>query len=163
MGKPHFFRLESTEKMNTQEAINKLFEPVITAMGYEFIGCEYSASGGEINLKVYIDAKSGVTLEDCSKVSKQLSVVLDVEDPISGRYRLEISSPGLERSLFTLEHFKQFIDSIVSIRLNALIDNRRNFTGRILDVKNEQILLNVDEQTISLPFSTIVKARLVNR
>ena len=85
--------------------LRQLFEPVISLLGYELVGIEYHGQGGNTTLRVYIDAVEGVTLDDCAKVSRQLSGLLDVEDPIRERYTLEVSSPGLDRPLFTKDHF----------------------------------------------------------
>jgi ribosome maturation factor RimP len=110
---------------------------------------------------VYIDSEAGVLVGDCSKVSHQISGIMDVEDPISGQYRLEVSSPGLERPLFTLEHFERFKGSVVKLELRqATLEGQRRFTGEILDVKGDTVHIHVDEEEIEIPFSLIKKARL---
>jgi ribosome maturation factor RimP len=141
--------------------ISAIIEPVIKAMGYEFVGCELSASGHYSKLRIYIDKPDGVILDDCSKVSRQIGAVLDVEDPISSHYTLEVSSPGLNRPLFTKGHFKRFIGQKASVRLQALIEGQRNFIGVIVGVKGDQLILTVDDEEIKLPMELIAKANLV--
>ena len=89
--------------------LQDLLESVVSGMGYEFVGYELHGRGSGKVLRVYIDKKGGVMLDDCSRVSYQISAILDVEDPIQGHYSLEVSSPGLNRPLFTLEHYQQQI------------------------------------------------------
>ena len=140
----------------------ELLEPVIKAMGYELIGCEYNARGRVALLRLYIESTDGITLEDCSRVSKQVGAVLEVENSIYGRYDLEVSSPGVNRPLLSLEHFKQFVGHKVKVRLYDPIDNRRNLVGDIIAVQNEKILLNLDgDEKIELLFNEIAKAKLL--
>jgi ribosome maturation factor RimP len=144
-----------------QIQINTILAPVVLALGYEFVGCEYITQGSEATLRVFIDKEGGVTLEDCSKVSRQLSAVLDVEEPIGGKYTFEVSSPGINRPLFTPAHFARFKGCKVKVRLIVPIDGRRNFTGNIVDVQDEFIVLDVEGEQFKLKFVTINKANLV--
>ena len=142
--------------------ILEMIEPVITGLGYEFVGAEFTGQGKESVLSVYIDSENGILVGDCSKVSHQISGVMDVEDPISGQYRLEVSSPGMERPLFKLEHFERFKGSVVKLELRqATLEGQRRFTGDILSVADETVHIHVDEEEIEIPFSLIKKARLV--
>lgn len=142
--------------------ILELIEPIITGLGYEFVGAEFTGQGKSSVLLVYIDSENGILVTDCSKVSHQISGVMDVEDPISGQYRLEVSSPGLERPLYTLAHFERFKGSVVKLELRqATLEGQRKFTGDILDVKGDIVHLHVDEEEIEIPFSLIKKAKLV--
>ena len=139
-----------------------LIEPVVTGLGYEFVGAEFIGQGRDALLRVYIDAEGGVLVTDCSKVSHQISGVMDVEDPISGQYTLEVSSPGLERPLFKLAHFTQFIGKVVKLELTqATMEGQKRFTGDILQVKGEVVHVHVDDEEIEIPFAMIKKARLV--
>ena len=95
-----------------------LIQPAVEGLGYEFVGAELVGQGKESILRVYIDTDAGVLVGDCTKVSHQISGVLDVEDPISGQYNLEVSSPGIERPLFTLEHFERFKGKVVKLELH---------------------------------------------
>jgi ribosome maturation factor RimP len=110
---------------------------------------------------VYIDHQNGITIDDCERVSHQLSGLLDVEDLVRGQYNLEVSSPGLDRPLFTIEHFEQFRHQKAKVKLSLPIEGRRKFTGIIHGVKDGNVVLEVDEQQIELPFNTIEKANLV--
>jgi len=142
--------------------IIELIEPAVTGLGYEFVGAEFSGQGKESTLLVYIDAENGILVGDCSKVSHQISGIMDVEDPISSQYRLEVSSPGMERPLFKLEHFERFKGSTVKLELSqATLEGQRRFTGEILDVKGETVHIHEDEEEVEIPFSLIKKARLV--
>ncbi|ORU93874.1 MAG: ribosome maturation factor RimP [Cycloclasticus sp. symbiont of Bathymodiolus heckerae] len=142
--------------------ILELIEPAVTGLGYEFVGAEFVGQGKASVLLVYIDSEKGILVGDCSKVSHQISGIMDVEDPISGQYRLEVSSPGMERPLFKLEHFERFKGSMVKLELRqATIEGQKKFTGEILEVKGETVHIHEDEEEIEIPFSLIKKAKLV--
>ncbi|PHS73809.1 MAG: ribosome maturation factor RimP [Cycloclasticus sp.] len=141
--------------------ILQLIEPAVIGLGYEFVGAEFIGQGRDATLLVYIDSDNGILVGDCSKVSHQISGIMDVEDPISGQYRLEVSSPGMERPLFTLGHFERFKGSMVKLELRqATVEGQRRFTGEILDVKVDVIHIHVDDEEIEVPFSMLKKARL---
>jgi len=141
--------------------LQALIEPTVVALGYEFVGIEYLSQGKHSILRVYIDSDDGITLDDCSKLSHQISGLLDVEDVIQGHFNLEVSSPGLDRPLFTLEHFQRFIGSEIKINLSMPVENRRKLTGRLCSVDEKEIVLNVDNADIRLHFDNIEKANLV--
>ncbi|MDQ2069143.1 ribosome maturation factor RimP [Natronospira bacteriovora] len=141
-----------------KEELFKLLEPSINAMGFDLIELEYSA-GGEL-LRLYIDIDRGVTVDDCEAVSRQVSGILDVEDPIPGQYTLEISSPGIDRPLRTLAHFAHFTGERAKVQMDAPIQGRRRFKGELLGVEDDRILMNVDGKQVELPFERIEKARL---
>ncbi|EIJ43928.1 hypothetical protein BegalDRAFT_3103 [Beggiatoa alba B18LD] len=143
--------------------LQALLEPTVTALGYELVGVDRLSQGLSrgILLRIYIDSAVGITLDDCERVSNQVSGVLDVEDPIKSHYTLEVSSPGLDRPLFTLEHFTRFIGRHVNIRLTKPLGTRRNFVGLLENVQDQQILLVVEGTAYSLPYEQIDKARLV--
>ncbi len=139
-----------------------LIQPAVEGLGYEFVGAELVGQGKESILRVYIDTDAGVLVGDCTKVSHQISGVLDVEDPISGQYNLEVSSPGIERPLFTLEHFERFKGKVVKLELRqATLEGQRKFTGDVLEVNGDVIHLHVDEEEVEIPFSLIKKARII--
>jgi len=133
---------------------------VVNAMGYEFVGCELHRQGRGSVLRVYIDSEKGITVDDCSKVSYQVSAMLDVEDPIQGQYTLEISSPGIDRPLFEIAHYRKFLGNRVKIRLHNPIEGRRNFVGMLLRVEDSDIHLSVDDEEVIVPFASIEKAKL---
>jgi len=143
------------------QVLTELFEPVVTALGYELVGVEYRASQSNGLLRVYIDRSDGIRIEDCERVSHQLSGLLDVEQPIAGHYALEVSSPGLDRPLFKTTDFVRFVGRKARIQLDSAVDGQRRFTGVIKGVESSQVVLEVDQSEIRLPFDRIGKARLV--
>jgi ribosome maturation factor RimP len=145
----------------TELTLRDKLATLISAMGYEFVGCELNRSGGSSLLRIYIDTDKGVTVEDCSKVSRQVSAMLDVEDPIHGRYTLEVSSPGIDRPLFELHHYQKFIGSQIKVRVHTPMADRRNFVGVLLRVEEAKISLLVEEQELELAFSNIEKAKVI--
>jgi ribosome maturation factor RimP len=143
------------------EHLADLLEPVIEGLGYECVGIEFNPHPKHGLLRIYIDSPNGIVLDDCTKVSHQISGVLDVEDPIAGEYQLEISSPGTDRPLFKIGQFQRFIGKAVKVQLYAPVNQRKRITGVILGVDGENILLEEDGQNFSIPFQAISKARLV--
>jgi len=148
--------------MKVGPQLNELVKTVVEPMGYELVGCEMVSAGrGSTTFRVYIDHTDGITLDDCSAVSHQLSGVLDVEEPISGNYNLEVSSPGLDRPLFSAEHFDRFTGSEISIRLLAATDGRKKFKGVLLGRQDNHITMKVDGQDYDFSLDQIDKANLV--
>ncbi len=139
-----------------------LFEPVIESMGYELVGVEYQLNGSYGTLRVYIDREEGVSLDDCAEISRQVSAILDVEDPIQQAYDLEISSPGLDRPLFKLDDYARFVGQTVKVKLMSGLDGRRNFKGALLGINEaNEVLVEVDGMEFKLPFADIAKGNLV--
>ena len=145
--------------MKMPDRLTRLVEPVVVGMGYELVGVEFDAH--QRTLRVYMDSETGVQVGDCSAVSHQLSGVLDVEDPIPGNYHLEVSSPGLDRPLFTPGHFDRFKGSLVRIQLLRPLDGRRRFKARLLGLEGDQVKLLDGETQFDVPFESIDRARLV--
>lgn len=141
----------------------KMFHPVIESMGFEFVGVDFSSSEHHGHLRVYIDHKDGITLDHCSEISRQLSALLDVEDPITVAFDLEVSSPGLNRPLFKLADYETYKTRMAKIKLAVPLNNRRNFKGTIDSVKDDLIVLNVDNELFELSFNSIAKANLVHQ
>lgn len=141
--------------------IEKLLQPVVAALGFELWGFEYLTQGKYSLLRIYIDKDQGIGVDDCERVSKQISATLDVEDPISGQYYLEISSPGIPRPLFYTEHYQRYINHKIMLKLHQPLNASRKVCGIILDVKESVIVLQVDEKNYELPFSQIIKANLI--
>lgn len=144
-----------------QAKLIEMFEPVIEALGCDLWGIDYRAQGKESVLRIYIEKSDGVMMEDCERVSRQVSSILDVEDPISGEYTLEVSSPGMDRSLFKLDQYRLYFGEHVSIRLRVAFDGRKNFSGILKAVEEDEIVLEVDNEEYLLPFELIDKANLV--
>lgn len=143
------------------EFLANLVEPAIEALGCELWGIEYLPQGKHSILRIYIDAEEGVNVDDCAAVSRQVSAVLDVEDPISGAYSLEVSSPGMDRPLFTLEQFGDYLQEDISVKLTAAIDNKRKFKGLLTEIEGDQLTFVVDGESLSVPYSFIDKANVV--
>tara|TARA_B100001105_G_scaffold251405_1_gene241104 strand:- start:1916 stop:2356 length:441 start_codon:yes stop_codon:yes gene_type:complete len=141
--------------------LNDLIKPAIEKMGYELTDIEVKTQGREQLISIFIDNLTGINIEDCEIVSRQISLLLDVENPISGKYTLEISSPGLDRKLTKLNHFKRFIGNELRIKLLRSMDGRRNFRGKLLAANKESIKVQVDDQLYKLPIDMIEIARLV--
>nr|WP_067288547.1 ribosome maturation factor RimP [Marinobacterium profundum] len=141
--------------------LHELIEPGVKSLGFELWGIEYLAHGVHSVLRVYIDAENGIGVDDCAKVSHQISGVLDVEEPISGQYNLEVSSPGLDRPLFTLEQFVAFTGHKVEIRLRVPFDGRRKFKGLLNGVEGDEVLVVVDKEEYLLPIDSIDRANVV--
>ncbi|MCL6415431.1 ribosome maturation factor RimP [Aestuariirhabdus sp. Z084] len=145
------------------EILEELVKPVSEGLGLEFWGIEYMSQGRHTLLRIYIDSTEGVTLEHCEAVSRQVSAVLDVEDPIAGEYTLEVSSPGMDRPLFTVEQYKAYIGQAVSLRLRVPYDGRRKFQGVINGVEADDVVLLVEDHEYLLPIDSIEKANIVPR
>lgn len=125
--------------MKKNEQLSELLKPTVESMGYELVGVEYHPNSVNALLRVYIDKADGIDLDDCVAVNDQVNGILDVEDPIPSNYTLEISSPGLDRPLFSLADFERFIGSQAKIRLSRPIERQRNFKGEILAVEGDTI------------------------
>ena len=134
----------------------------MTALGYELVDIDLR-TGAHGLLRLFIDANEGVTLDDCEKVSRQISTLLDVEDPIPGSYVLEVSSPGVDRRLRTAGHFRQHVNEEVKIQLLRPHDGRRRFRGQLADVDETAVSVLVDGRQWRLPFAEIATATLVAR
>jgi ribosome maturation factor RimP len=159
----HFFLAEFYwDDVVANEKLNELLLPLVTDLGLEFVGIEFSPSRGSSLLRVYIDApERPVTIDDCERVSREISAMLDVNDPIEGRYTLEVSSPGIDRPLFTLEHFTRFIGSSAKVNVALPIDGRQRFSGVIRDVQDDRILFDQDGREVVISHANVVKARLI--
>lgn len=141
--------------------IQAVVAPVVESLDYELVGIEFGRQGNRGLLRVYIDKQGGVDVNDCQRVSHQLSGVLDVEDVIQGQYQLEVSSPGLDRPLFTLEHFERFAGHKAKIQLVTPIEGQRKFKGVLQGVEDEQVIVNIGENELVLALSAIDKANLI--
>ncbi|MGR8940277.1 MAG: ribosome maturation factor RimP [Gammaproteobacteria bacterium] len=143
------------------EHLVALIEPVVEGLGYECVGIEYHPHPKHGLLRIYIDSENGILVDDCSRVSHQVSGVLDVEDPIPDNYQLEVSSPGADRPFFKISQFERFKGSTVQVNLFKAIGGRKRITGLIEKVEEDNITLNENGQSLEVPFSAISKARLV--
>lgn len=139
-----------------------MLQPVVESLGYEFWGLEYIQGRGA-TLRIYIDRDSdeGVSVDDCALVSHQVSGVLDVEDPIPGEYNLEVSSPGMDRPLFTLEQWGRYIGEDIQIRLLAPVAGKRRLTATLTAIEGDDVLLDVKGEALRVPFAQVDRATLV--
>lgn len=133
----------------------------IEALGFELVGIECQRAGRFLTVRLYIDKEGGVTIDDCSDVSRQVSAIFDVEDPITDKYNLEVSSPGLDRPLFTVAHYERFIGRDVVIYLRIPMLDRRKWQGKINAVEGDFISLTIDNEDRQFAFGNIQKANLV--
>ncbi len=159
------------------EHLVDLIEPIVEGLGYECVGIEYNPHPKHGLLRIYIDSENGILVEDCSKVSHQVSGIMDVEDPIQGNYHLEVSSPGEDRPFFKASQFERYIGSMVACVLYTPIAGRRKITAQIEKVDGDLITLRQSstehhqkaqaghlpegDQVFEVPFNAMSKARLV--
>lgn len=146
-----------------EQQIQQLLEPTVEAMGFELWGVEYISSGRYTTLRLYIESENGITVDHCAAVSEQVSAVLDVEDPITGEYTLEVSSPGMDRLLFKLEQFQAYIGEVVDLRLRSAFEGRRKFKGVLKGIEGEDVVVHIDDHEYLLPYSAIDRARVQPR
>jgi ribosome maturation factor RimP len=139
--------------------LRKLLEPLVEDLGYELVLVELVGGNGR-TLRLFIDAPGGVMLEDCESTSRQVSAHLDVDDPISGQYNLEVSSPGLERPLVKDEHFIRFVGERVKIRLYRANLGRKRITGILSEADSNGVVVDVDGEAYELVYTDIESARL---
>jgi len=138
-----------------------LITPVVVAMGYELLGIEHLKQGKFSLVRLYIDKEDGINLSDCESVSHQVTGILDVEDPIQGTFNLEVSSPGLDRPIFTLDQFRRHMGEIVRVNLVSKQDERRKFTGKLKNVGDSYIIIESDMGDVTLSEDNMDSARIV--
>lgn len=138
----------------------ELLQPGAQALGLEIVAIEMTGGDTKI-VRIYIDSENGIGVEDCAKASRQFSAILDVEDPISSRYTLEVSSPGMDRPLAKPAHFQAVVGSDVKIKMMSLINGRRRFTGELVEATDEFAVVEVDGEQTELPYDEMDRARLV--
>lgn len=135
---------------------------IVERLGYEFVGVEHDTTEGVATLRLYIDKADGISLDDCETVSKGCNAYLDeISDSMEENYLLEVSSPGIERPLFSLEDYVRFSGRRVSVKLKEMQGGRRRFSGVIEGTKDDLLLFDVDGEPFDLPFETIMSAHLV--
>lgn len=144
-----------------QQQLMQLLKQPIIDLGYEFIGLRWLATQRPATLRLYIDSPQGISVEDCATVSRQVSSLLDVEDPLRSPYQLEVSSPGLARPLFTPEHYQRFLGSSVALLLQSAVNDRRKWCGVLQAVAGTTILISVEENTQAFELSNIQEAHLI--
>jgi ribosome maturation factor RimP len=148
--------------MTLRDTLTTLLQPVIEGLGYELWELEFQPGRGNGLLRIYLDteADAGITVDDCERVSRAVSDVLDAQDPIPGNYTLEVSSPGIERPLRTARHFAPYPGETVFVEMVHVVDDRRRFKGRLVAADEEAIEVEVEGRTHRLPISGIRRAHL---
>jgi ribosome maturation factor RimP len=139
----------------------QLIEPVVTALGYELVAVEHRRGTRSSLLRVYIDSPEGISVDDCSRVSHQLSGVLDVEEPIAGQYTLEVSSPGLDRLLVKPQDYQRFAGQMVKVRLHGLLEGRRKLVGMLKGMEQDQVIIEEEGKEWRLALHDIEQTRLL--
>lgn len=147
----------------SQDKLTQLLRPAVEGLGYELVGIEHLPMGKHTVLRIYIDSPDGITVTDCSRVSHQVSGVLEVEEPIKGAFTLEVSSPGIDRPLFNFEQFEQFVGSKVKLKLYHAIEGKRNIVGLIESIEGEDINIKdtASDATYQLQIDDIDKANII--
>lgn len=143
--------------------LSEMIEPIVEGLGYEVVRI---TTIGETNptLQIMIEHKDyekELTVDDCAKVSRAVSAELDEKDPIENKYTLEVSSPGIDRPLTKLEHFKRYVGEVIKLETAELIENRKRFKGKIKEVNGEEIVIEDGEVDYKIPFSQVNKAKMV--
>ncbi|AEE23578.1 MULTISPECIES: ribosome maturation factor RimP [Paraglaciecola] len=144
-----------------EQKLTEMLTAPVEALGFEMVGIEFVRAGKHSTMRVYIDHPDGITVDHCAEVSHQVSAVLDVEDPINTEYNLEVSSPGMERPLFKLQHYIDSVGEVVTLRLKMPMGDRRNFKGKLLSEADGMLTIEVDNQEFVLAFANIEKGNVV--
>lgn len=143
------------------ERLVQMLTPAVEALEYELVGIEFVRAGKHSTLRVYIDHDNGISVDDCARVSHQVSAVLDVEDPINTEYNLEVSSPGMDRPLFNAAHYARFQGEQAHVALNVPVEGKRKFTGTIESVVENTVTFRLADETLDVDIAMIKKANLV--
>ena len=144
-----------------EQRLTEMLESPIESLGFELWGIEFVRAGKHSTLRVFIDHANGITVENCAEVSHQVSSILDVEDPISTEYNLEVSSPGMDRLLFKPSQYEKYLGEQVSLTLRMAVNNRRKYKGVITRIEGEMLTLVVDGNEETVAFANIQQANLV--
>ena len=144
-----------------EQNLQEILQGAVEDLGCELWGIECQRAGRFMTVRLFIDKEGGVTVDDCADVSRQVSAILDVEDPIADKYNLEVSSPGLDRPLFTLPQFERYIGQDIAVHLRIPVMERRKWQGKLDRIENDMVILIVDGQEQVLVFGNIQKANVV--
>ncbi len=145
------------------QQIGEMLQTTVVALGYQLWGVEYTPQGRHSIVRIFIDSPAGISVDDCASVSAQVSSILDVEDPITGEYTLEVSSPGTDRLLFKLEQYSSYVGEMVELRLRSAFEGRRKFKGVLKGIEGDEVVIQIDDHDLLLPFDAIEKARVQPR
>lgn len=144
-----------------EHKLTAMLRPAVEETGKELLGVEYISAGNNSVLRLFIDHENGIDVDDCAEVSHQVGAILDVEDPISSEYNLEVSSPGLDRPLFEKSQFEGVIGETVEVKISMPLNGRRKFKGKLITVEKDNLIVMVDNEEYELVISNIDKANLV--
>ncbi len=144
-----------------ETGLNECVAAIVSGLGYEFVGCEWHRDARQSSLRIYIDKEGGVTVTDCTAVSRQVGAVLDVEDRVRGHYCLEVSSPGINRPLFSPAQYQQHIGQVIHVRLREPYEGRRQLKGTLSWVTDEAFCVQTDEGERTAPLACVARAHLV--
>ncbi len=144
-----------------EQKLTELLKPAVEETGKTLLGIEYLSAGNNSVLRLFIDHENGINVDDCAEVSRQVGALLDVEDPISSEYSLEVSSPGVDRPLFELAHFQEVIGETVNVKLSMPLNGRRKFKGPLVAIENDTLIVEVDSIDYELAISNVDKANLI--
>lgn len=144
-----------------EQNLQEMLQDAVKDLGCELWGIECQRVGRFMTVRLFIDKEGGVTVDNCADVSRQVSAILDVEDPIADKYNLEVSSPGLDRPLFTLPQFERYIGQDIAVHLRIPVMERRKWQGKLERIEKDMITLIVDDQEQILVFGNIQKANVV--
>ena len=147
--------------MNLEEKLEGLLKPTIESMGFDLWGFEYQPAGRHSILRVFVEKEEGINVDDCAAVSRQISAIMDVEDPISSAYMLEVSSPGMDRLLFKPSQFERYKGKTVQVRTAVGVLGRRKFKGPMVQVTDSMVGIEVDGELYEIEYDIIEKANLV--
>ena len=156
-----YFGFKTMQRDPIAERIDKIATTAATENGVEFVHSEIVGSKRNMTVRIYIDKPEGVTLEDCSTVSRTIEAVIDADDFIPSPYVLEVSSPGLERPLFTIQDFEKFVGKKAKVKTSEAVNGQANFTGNITGIEGSEIVLeDKTNGTVRIPFDKVAKANL---
>ena len=140
--------------------ITELIKPIVLSMGYEMWGLNIGQQNSSLKFTLYIDSDEGIKIDDCEKVSHQISHLLDTEEVFDSDYVLEVSSPGFDRVLMTQDHFSKYLNEKVKVKLKWLVNSRKNIKGIIADVTNDYVVISDDKESYEIKYDSIDIARL---
>ena len=143
------------------EQLDQLINSTVTGLGFALWGYEYRPHSESALLRIFIEKEGGISIDNCTQVSRQIGAALDVDDLIPVAYILEVSSPGIDRVLFTPEQYRGYTGDQVKVRTRSPIEGRRNFRGSIEAVTDTHVSVLVDNETFEIPFDVVDRARLV--
>lgn len=146
-----------------EDTLAEMIRPEVENLGYELWGLTSPASGKKRVVRIYVDAPDGVNIDQCAEVSRQVALMLEVEDVIPGAFNLEVSSPGLERRFFTPEQMAKYIGKNVGVNLNEHFEGRKKFKGELIKVDGDTITVNVDNENFDFDWISIKDTRLVHK